>query len=84
MKKRIVEIAVKVVVAALTAFLTAITTTSCMGHGPITLWTIGARSIRLRASFFAVLLDDMKNCRILFGGFRNNLYLCTRLIKDRT
>ena len=35
MKKRIVEIAVKVVVAALTAFLTAISTTSCMGHGPI-------------------------------------------------
>ena len=34
MKKRIIEIAVKVVVAALTAFLTAITTTSCMGYGP--------------------------------------------------
>ena len=53
MKKRIVEIAVKVVVAALTAFLTAITTTSCLGHGPIILWTIGARSINLRAPFFA-------------------------------
>ena len=37
MKKRILEIAVKVVVAALTAFLTAITTTSCMGCGPIAL-----------------------------------------------
>ena len=37
MKKKILEIAVKVVVAALTAFLTAITTTSCMGCGPITL-----------------------------------------------
>ena len=35
MKKRLVEVAVKVVVAALTAFLTAITTTSCMGYGPI-------------------------------------------------
>lgn len=34
-KKRLIEIAVKVVVAALTAFLTAITTTSCMGHGPV-------------------------------------------------
>ena len=34
-KKRLIEIAVKVVVAALTAFLTALTTTSCMGHGPI-------------------------------------------------
>ena len=37
MKKRIVEVTVKVIVAALTAFLTAITTTSCMGFGPITL-----------------------------------------------
>ena len=37
MKKKILEIAVKVVVAALTAFLTAITTTSCMGCGPIAL-----------------------------------------------
>ena len=35
MKKRIVEIAVKVIVAALTAFLTAITTASCMGYGPL-------------------------------------------------
>ena len=33
-KKRIIELAVKVVVAALTAFLTALTTTSCMGRGP--------------------------------------------------
>jgi len=35
LKKRIIEIAVKMIVAALTAFLTALTTTSCMGHGPI-------------------------------------------------
>ena len=35
MKKKILEVAVKVIVAALTAFLTAITTTSCMGRGPI-------------------------------------------------
>ena len=34
-KARLIEIAVKMVVAALTAFLTAITTMSCMGHGPI-------------------------------------------------
>ena len=34
-KSRLVEIAVKMVVAALTAFLTAVTTTSCMGHGPV-------------------------------------------------
>jgi len=34
MKKRFIEVAVKVIVAALTAFLTAITTTSCMGLGP--------------------------------------------------
>ena len=32
-KQRIVELAVKVIVAALTAFLTAIGTTSCMGLG---------------------------------------------------
>ena len=34
-RKRIIEIAVKILVAALTAFVTAITTTSCMGRGPI-------------------------------------------------
>ena len=34
-KQKFIELAVKVVVAALTAFLTAITTTSCMGLGPI-------------------------------------------------
>ena len=34
-KQRIIELAVKVIVAALTAFLTAISTTSCQGHGPI-------------------------------------------------
>ena len=34
-KKRILEIVAKVVVAAITAFITAITTTSCMGRGPI-------------------------------------------------
>ena len=33
-KKRILELVAKIVVAALTAFLTAITTTSCLGHGP--------------------------------------------------
>ena len=33
-KKRIIEIVVKIIVAALTAFITAITTTSCMGKGP--------------------------------------------------
>ena len=37
MKKRFIEIAVKVVVAALTAFLTAVGTTSCMGLGPLPL-----------------------------------------------
>ena len=35
-KQRLIEIAVKMIVAALTAFLTALTTTSCMGYGPIT------------------------------------------------
>ena len=33
-KKNIWEILIRVVVAALTAALTAVTTTSCMGHGP--------------------------------------------------
>jgi hypothetical protein len=33
-KTRVIEIAVKMVVAALTAFITAITTTSCAGYGP--------------------------------------------------
>jgi hypothetical protein len=37
MKKKVIEIAVKMIVAALTAFVTAITTTSCMGYGPISL-----------------------------------------------
>ena len=36
-KKRVIELIAKVVVAALTAFLTALTTTSCMGLGPIAL-----------------------------------------------
>ena len=35
MKSKIWEIVKRVAVAALTAFLTAITTTSCMGRGPI-------------------------------------------------
>ena len=36
-KNNVIEIVAKVLVAALTAFLTAITTTSCLGHGPIAL-----------------------------------------------
>ena len=35
-KKKIIELVAKMIVAALTAFLTALTTTSCMGFGPIT------------------------------------------------
>ena len=34
-KQKMIEIAVKVIVSALTAFLTAISTTSCMGYGPL-------------------------------------------------
>jgi len=34
-KQRVIELAVKVIVPALTAFLTAIGTTSCMGYGPV-------------------------------------------------
>ena len=47
-KQRIIELAVKVLVAALTAFLTAIGTTSCMGHGPIAFWTVTCQSLRVR------------------------------------
>ena len=32
---RIAEILVKMIVAGLTAWLTAVTTTSCLGYGPI-------------------------------------------------
>ena len=35
LKTKIIEIVVKMTVAALTACLTALTTTSCMGYGPI-------------------------------------------------
>ena len=34
-KNKLIEIALRIVIAALTAALTAITTTSCMGYGPI-------------------------------------------------
>ena len=37
LKNKFIEIALKIVIAALTAALTAITTTSCMGYGPVTL-----------------------------------------------
>jgi hypothetical protein len=36
-KNKIVEVGLKILIAALTAALTAITTTSCMGYGPVTL-----------------------------------------------
>ena len=35
--KNIWEVLLKIIVAAATAALTAITTTSCMGHGPLAL-----------------------------------------------
>ena len=34
-KKNIWEVILKIIVAAVTAALTAITTTSCIGHGPL-------------------------------------------------
>ena len=36
-KNRIIEIALRIIIAALTAARTAITTTSCMGFGPVNL-----------------------------------------------
>ena len=35
LKNKIIEIGLKIAIAALTAALTAITTTSCMGYGPL-------------------------------------------------
>ena len=34
-KKSLLEVAIRIVIAALTAALTALTTTSCMGYGPL-------------------------------------------------
>ena len=34
-KSKIIELVAKMLIAALTAFLTALTTTSCAGYGPI-------------------------------------------------
>lgn len=36
-KKKVLELVTKMIVAALTAFITALTTTSCMGFGPFLL-----------------------------------------------
>ncbi len=63
MKKRFIEIAVKVVVAALTAFLTAITTTSCMGYGPL----YGPLPK-------IVQISQMKNPLAVAGGFSVKYY----------
>ena len=63
MKKRFIEIAVKVVVAALTAFLTAITTTSCMGYGPL----YGPLPK-------IVQISQMKNPLAVAGGFSVKLH----------
>jgi len=35
MKSKWIETLIRVVIAALSAALTAVTTTSCMGHGPL-------------------------------------------------
>ena len=37
LKTKVIEIALRIVIAALTAALTAVTTTSCMGYGPVAL-----------------------------------------------
>ena len=63
MKKRFIEIAVKVIVAALTAFLTAITTTSCMGYGPL----YGPLPK-------IVQISQMKNPLAVAGGFSLKLH----------
>ena len=81
MKKKIIEVAVKVIVAALTAFLTAITTTSCMGYGPLPkivqislmknpLAVAGGFSLKI-LQYYNITLQI--HC---FNGFF--LYLCTQ------
>ena len=40
MKSKFIEIALRIIIAALTAALTAVTTTSCMGYGPVALSTL--------------------------------------------
>ena len=37
LKSKVIEIALRIVIAALTAALTAVTTTSCLGYGPVAL-----------------------------------------------
>ena len=37
LKSRWIEILLRIVIAALTAALTAVTTTSCMGYGPVSM-----------------------------------------------
>ena len=72
MKKRIIEIAVKVIVAALTAFLTAITTTSCMGYGPlpkIVQITLMKNPLAIAGGFFYV-----ENITILQYYVTNSLF----------
>ena len=53
-KNRIIELVVKVAVAALTAFLTALGTTSCMGHGPIWWWMV-------KGSWWMVVFNSLSN-----------------------
>ena len=37
LKSKVIEIALRIVIAALTEALPAVTTTSCMGYGPVAL-----------------------------------------------
>ena len=56
-KNRIIELVVKVAVAALTAFLTALGTTSCMGHGPIWSWMV-------KGSWWRVVFNSLSNLEL--------------------
>ena len=79
MKKRIIEIAVKVIVAALTAFLTAITTTSCMGYGPLPKKISLMKNPLAVAGGFSLKILQYYNITLqihCFNGFF--LYLCTQ------
>ena len=88
-KNRIIELVVKVAVAALTAFLTALGTTSCMGHGPI--WWF-----MVKGSWWMVVFNSLSNLEpkwvkspagnVLAGlsSFRINRYTASRWVRTPT
>ena len=58
MKKETWKTVIQVIVSILTAALTALGTTSCMGHGPIAIWSLRLNTTRG--------LTDNESCRSFF------------------